>query len=155
MSLVHDDALALVLHFLGANLKRPNKTSLLLTLGLHSNDLTRLKSMFSIGEPATGRRQTGGHERSTGKHEADGATIDLDCWEGSGEGVDEPEMGNWRAVKGLEEERRGVYCVEGCSLRAFQIVSIGLCFCACVGVREARGKELSRVLVSELIQRKE
>lgn len=113
MTLIHNNSLALRLHLLSAHLQRTNKTYLLLTLGLHSNDGTSLKRVLSIRQRATGGCQTRGHECGAGEHEADSTTVDLDGWEGGGEGVDELEVGNWRAVEGLEEEGGGVYCVEG------------------------------------------
>lgn len=113
MSLIHNNSLALRLHLLSTHLQCTNETDLLLTLGLHSNDGTSLKRVLGIRQRATGRCQSRGHERGAGEHEADGTAVDLDGWEGGGKGVDELKVGDWGAVKGLEEEGGGVYCVEG------------------------------------------
>ena len=120
MPLINNNTLPLTLNFLRANLQRPNQTRLLLALSLDGNDLPGINGMLGIREPAAGGCQSGSHERGTGKHEADRAAVDLDCWEGCRECVDEAEVWDWGAVEGLEEEGCRVYCVEGCSFGAMK-----------------------------------
>jgi hypothetical protein len=103
MTFIHDNTLSFALNFLGANLQHANEANLLLTLGLDTNDLTRLNRVLCVGESASRGCQTWSHECGTGKHEADGAAVDLDSWDGGGVGVDETEVGNWRSIDGLEE----------------------------------------------------
>lgn len=88
MPFIHNNPLPLTLHLLSPHLQRPNKTNLLLALGLDSNDLSRLQRMLGIRQTAARGRQAGSHERSTREDEADCAAVDLDGWEGGGVGVD-------------------------------------------------------------------
>lgn len=116
MPLINNNTLPLTLNLLRANLQRPNQTGLLLALSLNSNDLPGVNGVLGIREPAARGCQARSHKGSTGKHEADCAAVDLDCWESCWECVDEAEVRDRGAVEGLEEEGCRVYCVEGCSL---------------------------------------
>lgn len=104
MPLIHNNPLPLILHLLRAHLQHPHKTSLLLPLRLHSNDLPRFQRVLRVREPAPRRSQARRHQGCAGEHEADGAAVDLDGWQGGREGVDEFQVWDGRAVEGLEEE---------------------------------------------------
>jgi hypothetical protein len=122
MALIHNNTFPFALDLLSANLQHTNKTDLLLTLSLNTDDLSGLKGMLGIGQTTSGRGETGSHEGRAGEHEADGAAVDLDCWDGGGVSVDEAEVRDWGSVDGLEEKGGGVYCVEGHAVGAVVVL---------------------------------
>lgn len=111
MTFIHYNALSFALDLLSADLQHTNEANFLLALGFDANNLPCLDGIFFIGQLASWGCETGGHERRSREHETNGTAVDLDGWDGGGIAVDKTEMGDRRAVDGLEEEWFGVYRV--------------------------------------------
>ena len=89
MPLVNSNPLGLALDILRTNFQTTDHTRILLPFSHDSHRLSLVELVFSIWQPSPSGGQPGSHQRRTRQHEADGAAIDLDCWEGIGKCVDE------------------------------------------------------------------
>lgn len=119
MPFIQNNTLSFTLNLLRANLQRPNETGMLLPLSHNSHHTPLFHLLVSVGQPAPRRSQPGCHQRRTGEHEPDRATIDLYRGQSSGISVHELEVRDRRAVLGLVEEGFIVDAVQGGFLRSF------------------------------------
>ncbi len=114
---IHHHPFPFSLHLLRPHLQLSHHTDLLLALRLNSHHISLLTLILLIRYPPPFTRQSGRHECRAREHEADGAAVDAEAWEGLWEGVHELEVRDQRVVHVLPEERGRVEDVEGDAVR--------------------------------------